>query len=881
MKGIIWVKTTNNGRGYYPNLEKYISSKVNFIGDTTVYNNNEINFKVKNNILYYNNDPINTSKYSHIMLIYCSEILTADAYNKLYDIEEFGKKNGLYIFNPVSNFLVDCDKITFFKTLSAHNIAVPKFIEINSELDLNNIPYKYPYLLRTTIDWGGNNIFYIKNNAELLSAYAALSKNVSVALIPSKVIAVEFYSPYIDELGHNLNCRVVMIGSEILSVLCDPFPKNTWTHRYDEISSSKIDPSTFDHVINISGKDSAGRVFYKATKFLINFVDENRSYFKFVQQKIGLHTIAIDFIIHNGSIILLECNLKLGITPYKVNQFIKYLSDAGDLSKLSYYEEYKNDDIRNANTLNSLFYYPPQNIYIDIDNTISDPTDRIKKWLNTRTGLLDPRYYSDVTIDTQIPFSNSVAKLLYSNFDIIYITARPENKAAIATRKWLVNNEYYYTNIIYSGSLDKKIPYLRADPNIIYYIDDFSKGHESKVIIREDIIKKVQDLRIPYTQILNEGAKDIWISIPDKIKFTYNYPVNNNIKLDNIYNGYICIHDKGSVNNNITLTIFVVSIMGDQLKYAIQSINDIHGISFIVHFIVNINPTSKAYEKMNLLTRTPYFMQLDEDMILFNNVDKLLDEAKSIMVNSPNIFNVCFKLHDSLLGITNNRTLYGVKIFRAAHMKNIKYKNGIASVDRELNHRMISSGNIYHLSDTIAGHHAKYRSNFEIMLKYSKMTSGLLLNNIQPSTIDLLRIFEVIGSISTSALKSFLKTCIDKWKIILNDSDYDNIYSKYNLLVKNYNKIELSRHVRYGFKKYEIKTLDRDEKTILNKESLLMKKKMALDIKKRKIFPNEVKSSNYNDVTYYGIFGILYSLIIGFKYDYEAYPKREFDLIER
>jgi hypothetical protein len=825
MKGIIWIKTTTDGRGYFPYFEDYIKkSNIAFIGDglnNEVIKRNEINFTIVDGILYYKTTKVNLQLYSHLMFIYCSELLTPESYNKLLKIEEYIKqKSNIFIFNPVSSAKNDYDKLSFFQTLKEAGLSnyIPEHIKIEKKENLNNIPFGYPYLLRSTSDWGGKNLFFIKNKEERDLKYSLLSK------INATIIAVKFYSPYIKELGYNLNCRVNMIGTEPIVVLCDPFPKTTFTHRIKE-DGSPSNPDKFEHVLAIGNNPS--EIFTNSSKYVINLVDQYRNLFKFVQQALNLHTIAIDFIVNEDNIIFLECNLKLGISPYKVPQFIKYSQ-----KDFTYYHLYNDDTLRNNKILTNLSYYPAKNIYIDIDGTIANNIPRAQKH-----KVANKDYYDDIEMDLPIEHSNQVTKILHNSFDIIYITSRPES---CLTAKWLIKNQYYYSKIIFSGSLDKKIPILEKDLNYWYYIDDFSKGHEtSNIVVRHDVINNLKRKNIRFSRYNGKN----WPNILSDIKIDYNYlPRNDNIKMADIYNGYQCIHGDSS-KTDILLTIFVITIMGDQLAYTINSINELRGVPFIVHFIVNISPTSMAYQKMNMLVKTKYFLQLDEDMILFkDSFGSMVEEAVKTMDNTDNVFNVCFKLKDDLLGITMDKYLYGVKIFNSILMKNIIYSKGISSVDRELNFRMEKIGKSYKLSNQIVGHHAKYRSNFEILLKYAKMTNSLLLNNIQYSVIDSMRIFSVINSVG--GIEQVVRIAISKWE---NCCDVLECMQKYSVLLKQYEKIELNKFINYGYKKNIVCEKD---------------------------------FTGVKDANYYGIFGIIYALLIGFKYDFNYYPYKEFSQID-
>lgn len=847
MKGLICIKTTSTGRGYAPDFESYINSKTNFIGDglnNEHISHNTLNFSILNNELYYKKEKINFEKYSHLLFIYCAELLTDVIYEQLLEIENLVKTKNIYIFNPVSRAKYDYDKIAFFDLLKTEQILVPDYFIINTKKALNEVPFNYPYLIRTNIDWGGNNLFLVNNDNErnkyyekLISNDQTISKNhrsVNTKYFATKVImAVKYYDPFIKELDCNLNCRILMIGANILLTLCDPFPKNMWTHRGTNDIPNNV--ANFEHVLMFKQEEELVPFFTKCSKYLINIVNANINFFKHVQQIIGLHTITMDFVINNNNIILLECGLKIGISPHKVPQTIKYSEN-----NFNYYKEYQNNNIRNAKLYNYFSSYPRQNIYIDIDGTIANNIERIKKWslpkwpLNkNKNQVLDNKYNEDLLIDTPIEYSNEIINMLYEHYNIIFITARNNY---YLTKKWLLEYKYYHTELILAD-MNKKIDIMAKDSNFYYFIDDFTKGYEyGSFILRKDMIEKIKKLKLNYC-ICNNN----WYNILDYVKPNYKYIVNNNITITDIYDGYICIHNKNTMSNDINLTIFVVTIGGPQLEYAINSINNIKNIPFIVHFIKNISPTSLAYQIMNTMVTTKYFIQLDEDMIL-SNLDYMITEAIPLLQKDSTIFNVCFRLKDDLLGITKDKYLYGIKFFNSVLMKNIIYSNGISSVDRELNFRMEKINKKYILSKQIVGYHAKYRDNFEVMLKYAKMTNSLLLNNIQPSTIDLMRIFDILNNLD---IMYYYKIAIKKWNIGKNDFE-----KKYKMLIEKYNLITNKKFIEYGFKKNKLEK-------VINK--------------------NRIESDNI----YYGIYGFLFALLIGFNYDFNYYPLEQYNLIKK
>ena len=104
--------------------------------------------------------------------------------------------------------------------------------------------------------------------------------------------------------------------------------------------------------------------------------------------------------------------------------------------------------------------------------------------------------------------------------------------------------------------------------------------------------------------------------------------IDNNVKIEDLYNKKTWIH--GKTKKNIKITIFLITIQGEQLKYSLNAINNLNtNIPVIINVIMNVCPTNKAYNEMRLRCTTDYFIQNDEDMELHNDIiNKMYDEIK-------------------------------------------------------------------------------------------------------------------------------------------------------------------------------------------------------------------------------------------------------------
>ena len=84
--------------------------------------------------------------------------------------------------------------------------------------------------------------------------------------------------------------------------------------------------------------------------------------------------------------------------------------------------------------------------------------------------------------------------------------------------------------------------------------------------------------------------------------------INNNVNINELYDGKTWIHGKNK--ENILITVFLITISTEQLKYSLDAINNFSlEIPFMVNCIKNISPTNKAYNEMRLRCKTKYFIQ--------------------------------------------------------------------------------------------------------------------------------------------------------------------------------------------------------------------------------------------------------------------------------
>jgi hypothetical protein len=226
--------------------------------------------------------------------------------------------------------------------------------------------------------------------------------------------------------------------------------------------------------------------------------------------------------------------------------------------------------------------------------------------------------------------------------------------------------------------------------------------------------------------------------------------INNNVKLNELFDNKTWIH--GTTKENITVTVFLITIQGYQLKYTLDAINNLpNNIPFMVNVIMNISPTARAYNEMRVRCTTDYFVQLDEDMVLFPNAMEMIN---LITINkSKNVYVFSYHLIDEYLGIGPSKLLEGMKLYNYHIMKNYPTTNDfstvVSSVDRTWHKQIEADGflqkNVY---DAPIGYHAKYRKPFDLMIRYCKSTQSLLNPSVKKNSGDICRFIKPIQKLS-------------------------------------------------------------------------------------------------------------------------------------
>lgn len=338
------------------------------------------------------------------------------------------------------------------------------------------------------------------------------------------------------------------------------------------------------------------------------------------------------------------------------------------------------------------------------------------------------------------------------------------------------------------------------------------------------------------------------------IKHNYeNIEINNNVMIDDLYNDKYWIH--GNSNNNINITIFIITICGHQLQYSLDAINNLNtNDSVLVNVIMNVKPTNKAYNTMVKRCTTEYFIQLDEDMVIYPNSIDIIKKHLFLNRKKKNAFVNTFKLIDNYLGLGEQSILLGLKLYNYKIMQNYPIQNdenAISQVDKKWHDPILNDGYIVIIASDVIGFHAKYRKPYDLLLRFSKSTISFMNTDVKKNSGDYCRMLRPISKIENlNSIYSILY-----YHFIILGFDKNKYINKFNIFEKTY------------FKYINKNTLQ--SYNITNPRNNIPK--IICDFNFND-FMNffEIKSTNLNE--YYVLIGILNALFDNYSYSFDNYP---------
>jgi GR25 family glycosyltransferase involved in LPS biosynthesis len=241
-----------------------------------------------------------------------------------------------------------------------------------------------------------------------------------------------------------------------------------------------------------------------------------------------------------------------------------------------------------------------------------------------------------------------------------------------------------------------------------------------------------------------------------------------------------------------TLTVFIISC-GENPNYndCLSALED-QNVIFKIKQIKNVSPMSAAFQKMIDDCDTDYYIQVDEDMILFENTIETI--FNSLVNSDEKISTVAFRLKDTHLDFD----LYGIKGYKHDIMKNYSYNLDIISCEVEQIKRLQSDGYQTLMNLEIVGLHSPkwnedliYERYFDLMEKWKSFGYDWLSE--LPSK--LLKIFkEDPSDINFFALAGAIVSISDQNQIRKQEKNF-NLKNEHFLRIKKMTSIQKFNHI--------------------------------------------------------------------------------------
>ena len=206
-----------------------------------------------------------------------------------------------------------------------------------------------------------------------------------------------------------------------------------------------------------------------------------------------------------------------------------------------------------------------------------------------------------------------------------------------------------------------------------------------------------------------------------------------------------------SAQASISTTVFILTV-GEQTFQACQaSIDQQSGVAFRTEIIRDVCPFSAAAQEMITRCMTPYFIQVDEDMIL--NPDAVSRMEQAMMQAPAEVGMICFHLYDE----DRESPIQGIKIYRTELMKRLMFRDLKAS-EMNLLDQMGEQGIRWILHPDVLGRHGTQYTPDTIYRRYKTMYEkdirqwNLLTSDIHRKankfreTGDVLQLFALLGA---------------------------------------------------------------------------------------------------------------------------------------
>ncbi len=206
-----------------------------------------------------------------------------------------------------------------------------------------------------------------------------------------------------------------------------------------------------------------------------------------------------------------------------------------------------------------------------------------------------------------------------------------------------------------------------------------------------------------------------------------------------------------SSSSTPSTTVFVLTVDDPAFQSCMEALGKQEGHPFELEIIRNVSPFSAAAQEMITRCSTPYFIQVDEDMILHPDA---VSRMEQFMSQAPSeVGMICFHLYDE----DRECPIQGIKIYRTELMKRLAFRDLKAS-EMNLLDQMGEQGIRWILHPDTLGRHGTRYTPETIYRRYKTMYEkdirqwNLLTSDIHRKantfreTGDILQLFALLGA---------------------------------------------------------------------------------------------------------------------------------------
>lgn len=228
------------------------------------------------------------------------------------------------------------------------------------------------------------------------------------------------------------------------------------------------------------------------------------------------------------------------------------------------------------------------------------------------------------------------------------------------------------------------------------------------------------------------------------------------------------------------MTVFVITAGSNPSYPLCREAIERQSTSFRLDIIRDYHPLSVAFQEMLTRCRTPYYIEVDEDMVL--RPDAVETMYRAIRQAPDDVAMVCFQLQD----VHPDVTIYGVKVYKHAILQDFPYNLQHGSCEVEQLDRLHAAGYRYELVEEVMGDHAPRWSPPLIFERYLNLMEKF--KDYGYSWLESLparlwqRLRENPSEENLYALLGAFTSILSEKRLLLGEKDFTHRRREYNLI---------------------------------------------------------------------------------------------------